>query len=115
MNDLYLTIDNKQIKIIIADSFFKRLFGLMNKKNIDYGMFFPKCNAIHTFFMREAIDVIGMDENNKIIFIRDNIKPWRIIKIKNKQNKTSILELPKDTCFIFKIGDVLSFKDEDMA
>ena len=112
---LYLKLDNKQMEIIVAKGFFCRFWGLMNKKEINYGMFFPKCKAIHTFFMKEAIDLIAIDENNKIIFKESNIKPWRIIKIKNKQKKTSILELPKDTCYIFRVGDFLSFEDEDIS
>lgn len=115
MNGLYLIVDKKQIKIVVAGSYFKRLGGLMFKKNINYGILFPKCRAIHTFLMREAIDVIGIDSNNKIIYKRDNVKPWRIVKVKNKQKKTSILELPKNTCLSFKIGDYLSFEDEDMT
>ena len=64
---MYLKINNKKISIIKADSFMKRLFGLMFKKEIDYGMYFPKCNAIHTFFMKSNIHVIAVDENDKII------------------------------------------------
>ena len=44
-------INNKEIEIKKATGFKMRLFGLMGKKDIHYGILFPRCNAIHTFFM----------------------------------------------------------------
>ena len=68
-----LNTNKKSYPIVIASSFLKRLFGLMGKKEIDYGMLFPKCNSIHTFFMKESIDVIGLDENNEVIYKYENL------------------------------------------
>ncbi len=109
---MYLQLKNKKIKIIKADTFFKRLRGLMGQKNIDYGMLFPKCNSIHTFNMKENIDVIGLNENNEVIYKYENLPKNRIIRVKNSQNKTSILELPKNTSKLVKINSILLFKDE---
>ena len=53
------------MKIITAKTYMQKLTGLMGKKNINYGMFFPNVSSIHTFFMKESIDVIGL--NNKMI------------------------------------------------
>ena len=64
-----LTTNKNKYTIIIAKSFLKRLWGLMGQKDINYGMLFPKCNSIHTFFMKENIDIIGLDENNEVIDI----------------------------------------------
>ncbi len=107
-----LKIGKKNYNIVIAKSFKKRLFGLMGKTNIDYGMLFPNCNSIHTYFMKENIDIVGLDENNEVIYMYQNLEPNRIIKIKNNQNKTNILELPANASQKIKFGSILLFENE---
>lgn len=85
----------KNLKVKKANNFKERLFGLMFKKNIDYALFFPNCKSIHTFFMKDEIDVIITDKNNKIIKQYKKVKPWKII-ISPKGGK-NIYELPKNT------------------
>ena len=109
---MYLQLKKNKINIIVAKSFKSRLLGLMGKKNIDYGILFPKCNAIHTFCMKENIDVIGLNENNEVIYKYENLSKNQIIRIKNPQNKTSVLELPKNTSKDIKLNSILLFKDE---
>lgn len=106
---MYLNTNKKQYNIVIAKSFFKRFIGLMNKKNINYGLLIPKCNAIHTFFMKENIDVLGLDENNEVIYKYENLKPNKIVKITNPKKKTSILELPSNTSQKIKVGTIILF------
>jgi len=71
----------KEKKIIYADTFLKRGFGLMFKKNFEGIMLFsfpkPSTVLIHSFFMRFTIDVICFDENAHIIK-SFTLKPWRI-------------------------------------
>jgi|DewCreStandDraft_4_1066084.scaffolds.fasta_scaffold05038_9 uncharacterized membrane protein (UPF0127 family) len=64
--------------IEIADNFFKRVKGLIGKKHInnEYGLFIPFCNSIHTFFMASTIDVIMTDEKLKVIYTKENLKPF---------------------------------------
>lgn len=100
--------------VIIANSIYLRFMGLMGRQNFSYGMFFPKCNAIHTFFMKEAIDVIGLDENHKVIFLEQHVKPNRILHIPYPEKKTSILELPTHTNLSVSLGDSLFFEGEDV-
>lgn len=50
-----------------AKKFKNRLIGLMFKKNINYCLCFPKCNSIHTFFMKENIIVVFTDKNKNIL------------------------------------------------
>lgn len=109
-----LKINNKYIDIKVAESFQERLKGFMGETDINYGLLFPKCNSIHTFFMKEAIDVIGLNENNEIIFIERNCTKNKIIKINHQLKKTSILELPKNTCLNLKIGEGLFFEFKDV-
>lgn len=108
---MYLKTNNKVYEIIIAKTFYQRLMGLIGKTNINYGMLFPKCNSIHTYFMKENIDIIGLDENNEVIYKYENLDKNRIIKIKNDINKTSILELPANSSKKIRIGTILIFEN----
>lgn len=109
-----LKINDKYFDIYVAKSFYTRLMGLMGKTNITYGMLFLNCNSIHTFFMKEAIDVIGLNEKNEIIFLERKVTKNKIIKINANIKKTSILELPQNTSLSFQIGDTLFFEFEDV-
>ena len=58
--------NSKEFDIKVCNNFKDRLLGLMFKKNFNYGLCFPRCNSIHTFFMRQNIDVFMADKNNMI-------------------------------------------------
>lgn len=109
-----LKLNGISYPIIIANNLHLRFTGLMRKKNISYGMLFPKCNAIHTFFMLEAIDVIGLNEEMQVISIVKNVGKNRIISVSHPEKKTSILELPTSANLMIQYGDVLSFECEDV-
>ncbi len=98
------------MKIVIATSFKDKLIGLMNKKNIDYGLLIKNCKSIHTFFMLENIDVILLDKNNKILKIKRNVKPNKIIFFNHKK-RTNILELPSNSSFNLNINDILDLNN----
>lgn len=99
---MFSIINNNKIPIKVCNKFKDRLFGLMFKKNISTGYLFPRCNSIHTFFMKEKIDVLLLDKNNKILFIYNNLSPWKIVL--PKKNVYSVLELPSNTAKTLKIN-----------
>lgn len=87
-----LIYDNKKIKLINCKSFFKRFRGFMLKRDIDKALLFDKCNSIHTFFMRENIDVIMCDKNNKVLFYYRNLGKNKVILPKKGVRK--VFETP---------------------
>lgn len=92
------------MKIINCTTFRKRLIGLMFKKDkIDYGLCFPKCNSIHTFFMLQPIDVVMTDINHNIKYIYSNYKPFKIILPKKGVYYT--YELPVFSSKNLKVND----------
>ena len=95
------------MKIIYADTFFKRLIGLIGKKDFNHVMVFTNLSgsSIHTMLMRFEIDVYFIDENKRV-FDKTSLKPWRFYKTK-KQAKY-VLETKKGLLKI-KIGDYLDF------
>ena len=66
------------LTIEVADTFFKRFFGLMGREKINQsqGLLLSPCNSVHMFFMRFSIDVIYIDESYVIKKIVTNLKPW---------------------------------------
>ena len=94
-------------KIRYADNFYKRLMGLMFKKDIDYALIFTGSygTGIHTCFMRFDIDIYYLDENKKIID-KTNLKPWKFYK---SAKKAEYIVETKENMLNLKIGDILDF------
>ena len=103
-----ILINNQNIYLDKANTFFKRFIGLMGKKNIKRGLIFPKCNSIHTFFMKENIDVIMTDKNFKIILLKQNVPKNKIIY---KKEAYYTIELPSNTINKLKINETLILVD----
>lgn len=64
----------------VADSFWSRLVGLLGRKQltVDDGMWFDRCNSIHTFGMRFSLDLIFLDPSMKVKALRKNVAPGRM-------------------------------------
>lgn len=80
-------------KLIIAQTFFSRIKGLLGRKELleNEAMLITSCNSIHMFFMLFAIDVVYMDKNGRILKIIENLQPWRISACWGSKN---VLEMP---------------------
>ena len=94
------------MKIITAKTYMQKLTGLMGKKNINYGMFFPGVSSIHTFFIKESIDVIGLNDAMIVTSIYENVKPNKILILKNANHT---LEIPKGESKRYHIGQKVKF------
>ncbi len=94
------------MKFFTAKTYMKKLTGLMGKKNINYGMFFPGVSSIHTFFMKESIDVIGLNDAMIVTSIYENVKPNKILILKNANHT---LELPNGESKHYHIGQKVKF------
>ena len=68
----------KEIDVMVADSFFTRLAGLMFRQKLPpaTGLLLVPCNSVHMCFMRFAIDVVYIDKEYTIIKVVKNLKPW---------------------------------------
>lgn len=65
----------------VANTYWIRFWGLMRRTSVreTEGVLFPRCNSIHTFFMRFPIDVILLSHDGSILHIVENLKPWRLV------------------------------------
>ncbi|MBT2727436.1 DUF192 domain-containing protein [Bacillus sp. ISL-75] len=105
----------KSIKTIpysinLADSFIKRLKGLMFRKDqlVDEGLWIIPCNSIHMCFMHFEIDAVFLNKEGQIVKLVEELKPWRFVK--PVQNAYSVVELPAGTVnqFGLKQGEIFS-------
>ena len=63
----------------VAETFAERAKGLIGRKGLapGEGMLIPRCNCIHTFFMRFPIDATFFDRSGKVVKTVRNVRPWR--------------------------------------
>ncbi len=107
---MYIKVNNNKINIIECNSFKTKLFGLtFKKKRINYGIVLNNCNAIHTFFMKQPIDVCITDKKNNILLLKENLKPNKILMIKNGYYT---YELPLNTVKYLKTNTILNTNKE---
>jgi len=92
---------------------FSKALGLMfSRKNKTLIFIFDKEKIIslHMFFVFFPIDVLFLNKHKKVVQIRENFKPFRIIV--PKKPAKYIIELPDKTIKKTRteIGDTISFK-----
>ena len=106
---MYTIINDKKINIITLNSFFKRFIGLMFKKNTITDIYmFPNCFGIHTFFMRQKIDLCFLDKDYKIIDTVSCVKKNKVMIRKSYY----VLEMPLDTARYLEKGKILNIYNE---
>jgi uncharacterized membrane protein (UPF0127 family)/CheY-like chemotaxis protein len=64
---------------VLADRPLRRMRGLLGRKSISpgEGMLLRPAPAIHTAFMRFAIDIVFLDFENNVLSVVDSLVPWR--------------------------------------
>ena len=100
-------IDKQELELKFANSFFKRLKGFMLKKEINYCLCF-KTNSIHTFFMKENIDIVMTNQHNQVLYIFKNTKKNKIII---KKNVYFTYEFPSNFINNLNVGDILEIEE----
>lgn len=95
-------------KCYVAESFLDRLRGLIGRSRLDSGegMFFPRCNDIHMWFMRIPIDVVFVRQISaqksgelatfEVTRVCESLKPWRLLPVRSGR-ATETIELPVGT------------------
>lgn len=97
-----------------ADTFFTRLRGLLGTKELPAGqaLVIRPCNSVHTLGMGYPIDVLFVDNNNRIIKTVSDLEPLRASI--GWQSEYAV-ELPAGTVASTgtKAGDYLALEAED--
>ena len=96
----------------IADTPPKRMQGLLGREFLPEGeaLMITHCQSIHMLFMKFPIDVVFLDNQNKVVGVTARIKPFAFSPIFWKSS--CAIELPAGTIEATKtcVGDQLVIK-----
>ena len=99
-------------RIEVADTSLSRFLGLIPKRglNAGEGLWIKPSSGVHMFWMRFAIDVVGLDRQMRVVRIWRNLKPWRMTSVSMQMH--SALELPVGQIDAgdVQLGDVLEIQ-----
>ena len=88
---------------------FLRLKGLMGEKNISTGLLLRPCAQIHTYFMKEPIDVVYLDRAGRVLSVETAMEPGRMgFYIHGAK---TVLELPAYRWASFHCTDMLYVRE----
>jgi uncharacterized membrane protein (UPF0127 family) len=96
-------------RVEIANTSFTRLWGLLGRSGLGAGggLWIKPSSGVHTFGMKFAIDVVGLDKNLRVVKIWPDLVPFRITSVSLRIS--SVIELAAgriNECSI-QVGDVL--------
>ncbi len=106
------TMDGRVVvsHLMVANAFWPRFRGLMFYKHfgVNDGLFLTPCQSVHTCFMNMPIDVLFLGEDNQIVYVIEQMRPWAFSRYV-KRAKT-VLECYSGTFAQshLKIGDKLN-------
>lgn len=100
-------------RVACAQTFLARLRGLMGTPMLPpgAGLLLQGDNAIHTCFMRFAIDVAFLDDHARVLDAIHELRPWRISRL--VWRASAALELPAGTLARSRtqVGDRLTLEE----
>lgn len=65
--------------IAVTETALERTRGLLNRDlEKRRGLFISPCNSVHTFGMAYALDLIYLDRHNRVIKVREQVRPRRL-------------------------------------
>lgn len=82
-----------------ADTHITRLRGLLGRMRLrsDEGLWVVPCQGIHTIGLLFPIDVIYLDQQQRVIHVIEHLSPFRVAPI--LRHSSSVLELPTRTIY----------------
>lgn len=81
------------LELPVATTLRSRLLGLalLSRERAGPGLLIPRCRSIHTFGMRFRLDLIFLDEQRRVIEIRRDVPPGRVVRC---PRASTVLEMP---------------------
>lgn len=94
-----------------AMSFFDKSLGLMNKKK-PKSLILKTRFGIHTFGLKEQIDVLILNKQNKVVALKHSLHPSRLFTWNIKYS--TVIELPAGTLLATRTekGDLIEIADK---
>jgi len=81
----------------VADSFLTRFRGLVGRVVLPpgEGLLFPRTRSVHTHFMRFPIDIVFLDDDDRVVRLVPGLRPWRGAA---ERDARAVLELAAGEC-----------------
>ena len=99
-------------RIECADTSLTRLVGLLGRRGLEAGggIWIRPSSGVHTFGMRFAIDVVGLDQGMRVVKLWPRIKPHRMTSINPKVRSVLELVAGQIEARAIRVGDTLDVK-----
>jgi uncharacterized protein len=98
-------------RVEVADTAARRNKGLLGCTGLETGegLWIVPCEAVHTFAMKFALDLVYLDRNRRVVKIRHAVRPGRI---SGALRAHSVIELPPGTLATTQTlpGDILELE-----
>lgn len=97
------------LKVNVANSFIKQVKGLISQENITATLFKTRF-GIHTFGMKHSLDIIVLNNDYRIVKVKEKLAPNRLF-FWNPYYQI-IVELPLNTIVLqgMKVGDKIKLE-----
>ncbi len=81
------------LRIYEATGFLARARGLLGGVRLasDEALWIQPCNSVHTLGMRYAIDVVFLDRRQRVIAVRQALKPLRLAAVRRAHSTVELL------------------------
>lgn len=100
-------------RIRVANGSFSRAIGLLGQRSLapDSGLWIVPSQGVHTVGMQFAIDVVFVDRDWRVIYLRESMRPFRATRLCWRAR--GVLELPPGTIAQTStvLGDELEIRD----
>ncbi|MFC0444159.1 DUF192 domain-containing protein [Pseudidiomarina halophila] len=76
----------REVKVLT--SFPQRLVGMLMQQGLPRGQayWFPSCTAVHSWGMHFAMDIVGLDAQQRIVEVRRNVQPGVMIRLRGTRS-----------------------------
>jgi uncharacterized protein len=81
----------------VADGYWSRLKGLIGVRDFPQGngLLITPCRGVHCMFMSIPIDVLYVDQADRVVALDPEMAPWRVGKVYRQARY--VIELPAGT------------------
>ena len=97
-------------RIGCAETSITRLVGLLGRRSLKAGegIWIRPSSGVHTFGMRFAIDVVGLDREMRVVKLWQRVKPHRVTSVSSKIRSVLELAAGEIATRSIQLGDVLN-------
>lgn len=100
-------------RCVVAERPLPRMRGLLGRSDLPAGdgLLLRPAGAIHTHFMRFAIDALFLDRELRVLDVRSTLRPWRMAR---QPGARAVLELRAGEAERrgIKVGDLLKLAED---